>query len=109
MKAKCFANTKVITTENLIAALVFMFDANVVRVLEQGNAEVILIISAPVAQETILLALNQDIVPRPAGVAYTQVSFASGDGLDFAFEGFVGGSTFGTISDPTVGGQFIEL
>ena len=109
IKSRIYENVGSLTIENLIEALKFMFgEDTIVSISEDTNANVTLTIIADVPVGTAQLLANNDAIPRPAGVSYTVV-FSSGDGGTFAFDGFVGGSTFGTVSDPSVGGTFTEI
>lgn len=109
IKGKIFKNVGTITTENLLDALRFMLGANtVVNINEVGNHNVTLTINAEVPVSTGQLLAANDAYPRPAGVNYTIV-FTAGDGQTFAFATFAGGSTFGTVTDPTIGGTFAEI
>lgn len=110
IKAKIFENVRVLTNNDIIDAIKFMFGGNsTVRVEELGNANVKLTILAEVPVSTAQLLSANDAIPRPAGVNYSSIIFSTGDGLAFAFDGFVGGSTFGTDTDPTIGGIFATI
>ncbi len=109
IKARIFKNIGSITTENLIDALQFMFgEDTIVSIVEDGNANVTLTVIADIPVPTAQLLSTNNAIPKPAGVSYI-VIFSAGDGGTFAFDGFVGGSTFGDVDDPLVGGEFTEI
>jgi hypothetical protein len=109
IKSKVFKNVGSLTTENLIEALSFVFgEGSFVGITENGNHNVSLTLVADIPVSTAQLLVTNDALPRPAGVSYL-VSFLSGDGLVFAFETFPLGSTYGTVTNPTIGGTFTEL
>jgi len=106
IKGKIFKNVGSIDRENLLDAFRFIFGDSVVVVLNEiGNHTLGVTIVSQIPQTTAQLLVDNDVLPRPAGVLYN-VNFTSGDGDEFAFLGHVGGSTFGTVSDPTIGGVF---
>lgn len=106
IKGKIFKNVGSIDTENLLDAFRFIFGDSVVVVLnELGNHAVGITVVSQIPETTSQLLIDNDVLPRPAGVLYN-ISFTTGDGNQFAFFSFPGGSTFGTITNPTIGGEF---
>lgn len=110
IKAKIFQNVGTITTDNLQEAIVFMLgDGSVVNIIEVGNAKADLTVIAQIPLSTAQLLAANDAFPRPAGVGYGTITFSTGDGGTFAFDTFAGGSGFGEVGSPTVGGLFTEI
>ena len=109
LKAKVYKNVSILTINDMILALTDMFDATVVVISEISPKNIAIAIASPMPTEIIALVTNNDVIPRPAGVGVDNLQFAAGDGTIFAFLGFVGGGTFGTLTNPTVGGTYQAL
>lgn len=110
IKSKIMQNVGIVTIPELQDAIVFMLgEGTVVSVAELPPAKATLTIISKIPVSTAQLLATNDAFPRPAGVAYTTITFSTGDGGIFAFNTFSGGSTFGEVEDPTTGGVFTEI
>ena len=110
IKSKIIQNVGNVTIPELQDAIIFILgEGSIVSVIETGNAKADLTIIATIPLSTAQLIVANDALPRPAGVGYGTITFATGDGGIFAFDTFAGGSTFGEVEDPTTGGVFTEI
>lgn len=112
IKARIVRNYTTSTTEEIIAAVVFILDAPQVQVIE-GGAQISIGIGKILTPEEVNLVINLGIVPKTAGVAIDYFEYNSAN--PFSYRSIVssgifpGGSGYGTVSNPVLGGQFASI
>lgn len=93
--------------EDVIALFKFIFKTDLIIVdtamPRPGHGRVV--IGRTITLNERALLLNNDILPRTAGVTYNYGDFPD---VVFSFAALPQGGGFGTLTDPTIGGSFIR-
>lgn len=92
--------------EDVIAALKFIFSADQVRVEDLGGMRMAFAIGRPLSFFEKVMATNMDILPKPAGVRFSQMSFYNPAAV-FGFDDQAGVLGFGEEGQDG-GGIFAE-
>lgn len=104
VKAKVLKNVTDCTADDVAEHVRFLTSAPTAYVIDVGPATAQVNIGRLLNDNEKIFVKDEDIIPKPAGVAYTFVEYEGNDA--FAFAGVPGTTGFGDETDPTVGGSF---
>jgi hypothetical protein len=107
IKARIIKNSTSSTPEEIISLLSFLFDTNLILLID-GNTSYDISIGKRLSLNEKSIILNTDIIPKTAGVRVNYTTDFDHSNF-FSFKGVPGALGFGSINNTELGGRFGQL